>query len=326
MRAFHDLNQKCKRQELIIDILKSSPCSTTAPLKERYPVIKDLSSKYSETLLCEALNVAKGSYFNHIFRNANENTQIAAKIKMLTPIVEEIYNSSQQTYGARRIQAVLTDQGYNVSKRTISKILQMHGWFSIQGGAKALYEANRKRKENILNQQFTVTAPNEVWVSDVTYLQYNNRRYYLCVILDLYARKIIAYTIGNTNSTHLTKQTVKKSVVDRRPKENLLFHSDRGSNYISKAFQKYMKELKITQSFSRVGMPYDNSVMESFFKTFKQEEFYRKNYQSEKDFKNSISRYFDYYNTERLHSLNNYRTPERKEVDFYCKQAQLQKI
>ena len=189
LRAFHDLNQKCKRQEMIIDILKSSPCSTTAPLKERYQVIKDLSSKYSETLLCDALNVSRGSYFNHIFRNANENTQIAAKVKMLTPIIEEIYNSSQQTYGARRIQAVLTDRGYNVSKRTISKIMQMHGWFSIQGGAKTLYEANRKRKENILNQQFTVTAPNEVWVSDVTYLQYNNRRYYLCVILDLYARK-----------------------------------------------------------------------------------------------------------------------------------------
>ena len=133
--------------------------------------------------------------------------------------------------------------------------------------------------------------------------------------------KIIAYTIGNTNSTYLTKQTVKKAVVDRQPKENLLFHSDRGNNYISKTFQKYMKDLKITQSFSRAGMPYDNSVMESFFKTFKQEEFYRKNYQSEKDFKNSISRYFDYYNTERLHSLNNYRTPERKEVDFYCKQV-----
>ena len=318
---FHKLKSKCQKQEEIIKILQTSPCSTRAPLSERYEVIKELSDIYSVNALCSALKVAKGSYYNHILRNANENTQFARKKKELTPIIEEIYNKSKQTYGARRIQIILQDRGYKVATKTVAKIMQENGWFSIRGGAKSLYELSVKRKENILQQQFTVLAPNEVWVSDVTYFRFNNKTYYICVILDLYARKAIAHNIAIKNSTQLTKSTFKDAYYSRNPGDNLLFHSDQGGNYISKTFMTMLKDLGVIQSFSRAGTPYDNSVMESFFKTLKAEELYRTNYKSERELKESITKFIKYYNDERVHTINNYRTPTSKETEYFNKHA-----
>lgn len=318
---FHKLKSKCQKQEEIIKILQTSPCSTRAPLSERYEVIKELSDIYSVNALCSALKVAKGSYYNHILRNANENTQFARKKKELTPIIEEIYNQSKQTYGAGRIQVVLKDRGYNVSTKTITTIMQENSWFSIRSGAKALYEQKLKRKENILRQQFTVSAPNEVWVSDVTYFRFNNKTFYICVILDLFARKAIAHNIAIKNSTQLTKSTFKNAYYSRNPGNNLLFHSDQGGNYISKTFMTMLKDLGVIQSFSRAGTPYDNSVMESFFKTLKAEELYRTNYKSERELKEAVTKFIKYYNDERVHTVNNYRTPTDKETDYFNKYA-----
>lgn len=207
LHLLNELNSKCKIQQEIIDILQTSPCSAKAPLSEKYKVIEELSGIYNVNRLCQALKVAKGSYYNHILRSVNENTQNAKKRKELTPIIEELYHKSKQTYGASRIQILLQQRGYKVGTKTVSKIMHENGWFCIRGGSKALYEMNRQRKENILNQEFTVFAPNEVWVSDVTYFHFNNKTFYICVILDLYARKVVAYNISLKNSTQLTKST-----------------------------------------------------------------------------------------------------------------------
>lgn len=178
-----------------------------------------------------------------------------------------------------------------------------NNWFSIRGAAKALYELNLSRKENILKQQFTVTRPNEVWVSDVTELSFDGKRIFLCVIIDLFARKVIAYRGSDKNNTPLTKKTFDMAYKTRDPKQNLLFHSDQGANYTSRTFRMFLKEKGVEQSFSRAGMPYDNSVCESFFGIFKQEEFYRTNYRSEIEVKKGINNFMSFYNSERSHSL-----------------------
>lgn len=317
LRAFHDLKVKCYRLETIIEILKAAPCCASAPLKDRLEAIEEMSNTYTVNTLCDALNVTKGTYYNHIKRNKRENTLHAQKIRKLTPIIEEIYRSSKQTYGAARVHAVLKERGYHISEATVAKIMQANGWFSVRGGAKKLHEATKSRKENILNQEFTVAAPNEVWVSDVTEYMFKNIKYYICVVLDLYARKVISHTIGLSNSTQLTKRALKAAYYERMPKKGLLLHTDQGANYTSAAFQKYAKSLHITQSFSRSSNPYDNSVMESFFKTLKLEELYRRNYRSERDLKESIDRYIHFYNSERIHSMNFYRTPDKYEEEYY---------
>ena len=315
------LKQRCEKYEKMVKILQASPCTVKAPLHERYAVISDLSDTYSITLLCETMQVAKGSYYNHILRNANENTSYARKKKEITPIIEEIFHGSHQVFGARKINAILRSRGYIVADKTVSAIMKGNGWFSIRGGAKKIYEMSKQRKENILAQNFVATEPNQVWVSDVTYFSFKNDKYYICVILDLFARKVVAYSISNSNSTRLTKSTLKKAYYERMPKEGLIFHSDRGANYTSRTFVDYCKTLGITLSLSRTGTPYDNSVMESFFKTLKAEELYRNNYRSEREFKEKIQTYIKFYNEIRPHKINCNRAPNVIENEFFARHS-----
>ena len=175
-----------------------------------------------------------------------------------------------------------------------------HNLFSIRGGAKALYYRNKERKENIIKQNFTLTAPNEVWVCDITYFRVNDRTYYLCAILDLYARKVVAWKISQRNSTHLTKRTLKSAVIDRIPAPGLIFHSDNGTNFTSNAFTAYAKKSGIIH---------------------KQEEIYRKDYRSEKEMIRSIARYMDFYNNEHSHTVIGYQTPNKYESDYYKRKA-----
>ena len=118
-------------------------------------------------------------------------------------------------------------------------------------------------------------------------------RYYLCAIVDLYSRKVIAHKVSTRNSTQLIT-TLRMAYDARTPGENLIFHSDQGSQYTSHAFRQLLKKLKITQSFSNAGTPHDNAVMESFFAVFKKEEFYRNNYRSEAELRKKIDEYITF--------------------------------
>ena len=115
------------------------------------------------------------AYYNHILRAKNENTLFEEKKRELTPIIEEIFHNNKQIYGASKVHAILKDRGYKVGQQTVADIMHENGWFAIGTSAKKLYYMNLERKENLLNQQFTVSKPNEVWVSDVTYFKYKNK-------------------------------------------------------------------------------------------------------------------------------------------------------
>lgn len=317
LRDYRELIAKCERQQKIIDILKESPCTVSAPLRERYKVIKSLKGTYSETLLCDALNVSKGSYYNHIFRNKNDANQFIQKEREMTPIIEQIYNESNQIYGPGKVHAVLKDRGYKISVNVVSRIMHQNGLFAIRTSSKTLYEQEVKRKENILQQKFTVNRPNEVWVSDVTEFNVKCFIFYICVIIDLYARKVVGYKISKSNNTKLIMNTFREAYENRYPGNELIFHSDNGTNYCSRVFMRYLKILNIRQSFSRPHVPYDNSVAEAFFKHLKAEELYRTRYRSEREFKESVNRYMTFYNTERPHSVNRYRTPDKWENQYW---------
>ena len=249
--------------------------------------------------------------------NKNGNTKAARKQSEMTPIIEQIFHENNEVFGSSKIYAILKDRGYAISESTVAKIMHQNGLFSIRACAKTLYKQQMERKNNILQQQFHVSRPNEVWVSDVTYFSVFNRMYYICVIIDLYARKVIAHKISKHNSTQLTKATVKMAYKLRKPTDNLLFHSDQGKNYTSTEFRKYLKSINITQSFSNPGMPYDNSVMESFFGSFKREALYRYRFKTEKDFFQSVETYMTFYNEKRPHSILMNQTPAKFEAKYF---------
>ena len=314
------LERKVEKLQTMLAIIRELGISINAPLKEKLNAMAPLYGKYNVHWLCEAMQVDRGTFYNHIFRNKKDNTWYSKRREILREEILKIYEENRQIFGAGKITAILKQKGYRTSEETVAFLMHDMGLQSIRHRAKAIYEKEVKAK-NKVNQQFQTTRPNEIWVSDVTYFRTPYNSYYICVILDLYSRKVIAHRIALNNSTQLVKNTFKDAYETRQPKGIVIFHSDRGGNYRSKTFCNYLKSLKVTQSFSRAYTPYDNSVVESFFSSLKREELYRTKYRSDKEFKKAVDDYMVFYNSQRPHSNNNYRTPNAKEAEYYSKNS-----
>ena len=319
-KEIKELERKVEKLQTMLAIIHELGISVNAPLKEKLNAMAPLYGKYNVHWLCEAMRVDRGTFYNHIFRNKKDNTWYAKHREILREEILKIYEENRQIFGAGKITAILKQKGYRTSEETVAFLMHDMGLQSIRHRAKAIYEKEVKAK-NKVNQQFQTTRPNEIWVSDVTYFRTPYNSYYICVILDLYSRKVIAHRIALNNSTQLVKNTFKDAYETRQPKGTLIFHSDRGGNYRSKTFCNYLKSLKVKQSFSRAYTPYDNSVVESFFSSLKREELYRTKYRSDKEFKKAVDEYMVFYNSQRPHSNNNYRTPDTKEAEYYSKNS-----
>ncbi len=322
LKSYRLLEQKVKRLEGIIEILKSVQNTSALPIEEKVELIERLQKKYSLRMICEALDFNRGTYYYRVVRD--NQTLYEKRKEELKLLIQQIYDDNHQIFGAEKITAILKEQGEPVTAPTVRELMKELGLLSVRLTAKTLYDREHKKPPtNLLNQQFYIERPNQVWVSDVTQFRFNQKTYYICAIIDLYARYVIAYRIGMRNSTQLTKSTFKDAYEMRKPKGDLLFHTDRGSNYRSKTFCSYLKSLNVTQSFSRSHNPFDNSVMESFFSSFKREELYRTKYRSEYEFRTAIEVYIDFYNKRRPHRKNKYKSPYQKEIEFYRKQKEL---
>lgn len=323
IRNFHLLENKVVRLENIIEILKSANCTPKSPLKQKLCAAEQFYGKYSVHVICDAFDIPRGTFYNHILRNKKDNTWYAKRKEELRLQIQEIYDESNQIFGAAKIAAVMRDQGVKVSDEMVRTLMRDMGLVSIRQSAKKLYDDESRKYKNYLNQEFDVSNPNEVWVSDVTYFKHGKNAYYICAIIDLFSRMVVGYKVGKTNSTQLVKSAFRIAYKKRQPNSNLIFHTDRGGNYRSKNMNDYLQSLNITHSFSRAYVPYDNSVMESFFSSFKREELYRTKYRSEADFYKAVDNYIDFYNTKRPHKKLQYKTPQQKEEEYTLKIAEL---
>lgn len=172
--------------------------------------------------------------------------------------------------------------------------------------------------QNLLAQQFDQKAPNVVWVSDFTYVKVAGRFFYICAIVDLYARKVIACRVSSKIDRFLAIDTLRDAVRLRGVSKGVLFHTDRGCQFTSADFRKTIDELDMVQSFSAKGHPYDNAVMECFFKYLKKEELNRRSFQSVEQLKLSLVRYISgFYNSVRPHSHNHGLPPNHAENLFF---------
>ena len=220
--------------------------------------------------------------------------------------------------GAEKIRTVLVQRGHQVSTEYVARLMKEMGLSSVRTTAKQDFLNSRgpEKKRNILRQQFNAARPNEIWVSDVTCFRLYDRNHYICVILDLFSRKVIAHKVSKKNSTQLVTSTFKIAWERRNPELELLFHSDRGAQYTSHRFRELLRSHDVVQSFSNSGKPHDNAVAESFFASLKKEELYRKDYASELDFRRSISAYIEFYNMKRPHRTLKNRTPCQMEEGY----------
>lgn len=263
--------------------------------------------------MTELLNVSRSGYYSHVKRlpskRAQENSFLLAKVK-------ETYVQGRKCYGSPRITASLRQQGYLVGRNRVARLMQENH-----------LKAKMKRKrvnttdsrhthpiaENILNRQFQVHHMNRVWAGDITYIPTREGWLYLAVVLDLHSRKVVGWSMSPSMETELVTNAMQMAVQRRSTQPGLLFHSDRGSQYASQAFQAYLCDTKMIPSMSRKGNCYDNACSESFFGTLKLECCDRV-FTSRKEASSAIFEYIEvFYNRQRLHSSLGYLSPEQFE-------------
>lgn len=323
-QEFLYLKRRISKLEDMIQVLKTVSCTVSSPLQEKLKAMEPLYGQFSVHALCDALEVSRGTFYNHIFCNKKDNTLAAKRREMLKMQIQSIYDDSEQIYGAGKITAILQKQGVKTSQKYASQLMKELGISSVTTTAKKEYKRWEKgQNRNFLLQQFQTERPNQVWGSDITVFKFRDKYYYLCVIIDLFSRKVISYRISHKSSTQLLTKTFKQAYADRRqPKAELVFHSDRGTQYMSHAFVHLLEDFGVEQSFSRTACPHDNAVSEAFFSIFKKEELYRRHYTSEVDLMRGIAHFIAFYNTERPHSTLQYKTPEQAEQDYWIKEKE----
>lgn len=311
------MKQKIQKLEQKVKILQKENCTASAPLQEKLQELAKLYGQYSVHALCEALCVSRGTFYNHIFRR-KEVTAYDKRRAEMKEHIKTVFDESQQRFGANKIAAILSAQGISTSPKYVRDLMQEMGLQSITRYSKRDYQKGKRptKKQNLLQRQFQADEPNRVWVSDVTCFKINNKYLYVCAILDLFSRKIVAYRVSPKNSTYLITSTFRQAFQNRNVPQSLMIHSDQGAQYTSKTFRKLLRMNKVVQSFSAPGQPHDNAVMESFFSFMKREEIYRTQYKSEQQFEKSIDNYIEFYNTQRPHSTLNYKTPDQFETIY----------
>ena len=211
------------------------------------------------------------------------------------------------------------ERGYVVSERRILRLMKELG-LSSSGLKPRLNSANDRQYHyypNKLKRNFLTNAPNKVWVSDITYAKVGLDFLYLCVVIDLYSRKVISYSISEYIDTALVTQAFLDAFRAREAPNSLVFHSDQGTQYTALEFCNLLKQHKVTQSFSAPGSPHDNAVAESFFASIKKEDFRRNYYKTEEEFRTAVAEYVEFYNDYRPHQRLGFLTPNQAEKEFY---------
>lgn len=306
------LTAECTQLTNAVEIIKRSGFLNEISLQRRLEFALTLYNQnagYTARELYEALNIAKGTFYYRLNHSSVVSEKEKAKYALMLKI-HEIFEDSNQIFGAEKVRVMLAREGIRVSNKRVSALMREMGLESVRVDAKKQYQLREKNvRQNLIQRNFKVMKPNQVWVSDITAFKVKEKWFYLCVIIDLFSRKVIGFRVSPKSSTKLLTSTFKKTYQDRGKPLNLTFHSDQGSQYTSKAFVALLKECAVTQSLSTPGQPLDNAVAESFFSAFKKEEAYRKDYTSERHFIESVTKYIDFYNNIRPHKTNHYKTP-----------------
>lgn len=287
-----------------------------------YTAIKEVHEKhhYPISSLCKISNVSKSGYFKWL---KHQKTYNDIRNEKIANIIEKIH-SDYPDKGYRRIRDDLY-RYYNINvndKRIlrICRVLQIKSTIKYKNNGCTIQNQHPTyTTENILNRNFKADAPDEKWLTDVSefyyYVNGEKHRLYLSAILDLYDRRIVAYTIGDSNNTELV-YNMFDFAVKNNPKAHPIFHSDRGYQYTNRTFHSKLVAAGMTQSMSRIARCIDNGPMEGFWGIIKRERYYGKKFNSRKELVDMIENYINYYNNSRLQRKLGVLTPFEKHEEF----------
>lgn len=274
--------------------------------------------------MCEVLEVSRSGYYAWLGRPPASRTQQNQQLKEQ---IQHIHQKSRNSYGAPRIHAALNQQGFEVGRHRVARLMQQQG-ICVQPKRrfKTTTDSNHPFPiaENLLKRNFTSQEPDSVWVADITYIPTQQGWLYLAVVIDLFSRRVVGWSMAEHMRVELVLSALEAALGHRVPAESgLLFHSDRGSQYASGDYQAALQKAGIGCSMSRRGNCWDNAVAESFFGTLKTELINSREFVTREDAKSTIVEWIEvFYNRERLHSTLNYLSPVQFEQQYWSTQQQ----
>ncbi len=266
----------------------------------RYACIHRRRSRYPIRMLCRSLKVSPSGYYAWRVRPESRRSR---DDRELTRAIRLMHAESDGTYGSPRIHVELTASGFTCGRAKVARLMHQAG---LKGCPKRRFRVTTKsglaRAENLLGQDFSAATPNERWASDITYIWTGQGWLYLAVVMDLYSRRIIGWSMSRRINRHLVLNALNMALGRRQIESNLIHHSDRGVQYLSDDFQDLLKANGITCSMSDKGSCYDNAVVESFFATLKRERIKRRKYRTRDDARADVFDYIEcFYNRQRRH-------------------------
>lgn len=287
----------------------------------KYAWIKDHRDEFPIKAMCKVLKVSRSGYYKSLHGEPSQRVLRSQKIREQ---VKQLHEQSHETYGSYKISKAMneSDELESACRKTVAKAMQEMGLKSrIRKKFKPKtteVAPDKKPAKNLLDQVFTAAAPNQKWVTDITYLATASGWVYLACVLDLFSRKIVGWSISNNLETPLVVDALQNAIQSRRPDTTqLLHHSDRGCQYTSDEYRGMLKTLGITVSMSHVGYCYDNAVMERFFWSLKHEWTNHYQYADLEEARLSVFKYIEtFYNTERIHQTLDYVSPEQFERNY----------
>lgn len=295
----------------------------------KYAWIERHQKRWPITLQCEVLNVSASGYFEHQRRKRSDcpvKPSNRVNDESLLFHIKVAHAASRGEYGWPRIWQELRGDGVRVGKERVRKLMKLHG-IKARGKRKFVVTTDSKHNlpiaPNLLNRNFQPDAPNNVWTSDITYIQTDEGWLYLAVVLDLYSRQVVGWSMQAHMQTSLVTDALRMAWFRRRPEPGLIFHSDRGSQYCSHAFQQALIEYGMQSSMSRKGNCWDNAPTESLWGSLKVGRLYGMRFETRRQAMDEVIDWLTYYNHRRRHSTLGYISPMQFEQNWFA--AQLKK-
>ena len=260
--------------------------------------------------MCRCLNVSRSSYYD--WYNALPKSR-SIENEILSQKITTIFYDGRKNYGTRRIKHGLAQEGLTVSRRRIGGLMSK---LSLVCKTKRKFKVTTDSKhklpiaDNVLNREFKVEKPDQCYVGDITYIYTQEGWLYLAVVIDLFSRQIVGWSMDDNIRAELVNNALLMAIWQRKPKAGLLWHTDRGSQYASDSHRHVLQQHGIKQSMSRKGNCWDNAVSESFFHTLKTELIHQNKFKTKEEAQQAIFEYIEvFYNRLRMHSANDYLSP-----------------
>lgn len=260
------------------------------------------------------MNVSRSGYYKYLNQKPSARD---IENQVLSENIKQVFEEHKGRYGSLRISKVLEQQGLKVNRKRVARLMRLMGLCT--KGTRYRYKKYNQKVQgvehpNLLNQIFKADGKNKIWVGDITYIPTKKRTLYLAVFIDIFSRKVVGWAMDTRMKEQLVISAFNQAYGKEHPEPGLVVHTDQGSQFTSGNFQSLLRAKKAVHSESRKGNPYDNALMESFYRTIKRELIQDASFENPAQAQKEIFKYIElYYNTKRMHSALGYISPTKFE-------------